>query len=130
MFDNCTLIRLGAESNVYVCLGGVVAYSIPEEPSGELSPDLTDVAYDGWTKEGRLIGGLGRLVDGEVGGDNFKLDIGYGKGNSPSIYRYIFIFLLFVLENSNFNFHLLIFFFYIFKFYDEYRPVHLGNWNK
>jgi hypothetical protein len=26
------------------------------------------------------VDGLGQLVDGEVGGDNFKLDIGYGKG--------------------------------------------------
>lgn len=43
--------------------------------------DLSDVSYDGDKMGGYLVNGLGRLVDGEVGGDNFRLDIGYGKGN-------------------------------------------------
>ncbi|XP_046671371.1 discoidin domain-containing receptor tyrosine kinase B-like [Homalodisca vitripennis] len=61
--------------------GGVVNYSMPEEPSWEPGQDLSDVSYDGEKSDGVLRGGLGRLVDGTYGGDNFKLDIGYGKGN-------------------------------------------------
>lgn len=60
--------------------GGVVNYSIPEEPSWEPGQDLSDLSYDGEREGGTLRGGLGRLVDGTYGGDNFKLDIGYGKG--------------------------------------------------
>lgn len=55
-------------------------YSMPEEPSWEPGQDLSDVSYDGERIGGMLLGGLGRLVDGTYGGDNFKLDIGYGKG--------------------------------------------------
>ncbi|XP_054275589.1 discoidin domain-containing receptor tyrosine kinase B-like [Macrosteles quadrilineatus] len=61
--------------------GGVMNYSMPEEPSWEPGQDLSDVSYDGERTGGMLLGGLGRLVDGTYGGDNFKLDIGYGKGN-------------------------------------------------
>jgi discoidin domain receptor family protein 2 len=53
---------------------------MPEDSAREAGQDLSDSSYDGIRREGELIGGLGRLVDGEVGGDNFKLDIGYGKG--------------------------------------------------
>jgi hypothetical protein len=60
--------------------GGIVAYQMPEDSTREAGQDLGDSSYDGIRREGELIGGLGRLVDGEVGGDNFKLDIGYGKG--------------------------------------------------
>jgi discoidin domain receptor family protein 2 len=60
--------------------GGIVAYQMPEDSAREAGQDLSDSSYDGIRREGELIGGLGRLVDGEVGGDNFKLDIGYGKG--------------------------------------------------
>ncbi|XP_063234140.1 discoidin domain-containing receptor 2-like [Bacillus rossius redtenbacheri] len=61
--------------------GGVVSYQIPEEPSADPAQDLTDPPYDGERRDGLLWGGLGMLVDGQVGGDNFRLDIGYGKGN-------------------------------------------------
>jgi len=57
-----------------------VAYQVPEDSAREPGQDLSDSSYDGVRREGELVGGLGRLVDGEVGGDNFKLDIGYGKG--------------------------------------------------
>lgn len=56
-------------------LGGIVSYRISEPAS-----DFGDFAYDGETRDGYLVGGLGRLVDGEYGADNFRLDIGYGKG--------------------------------------------------
>lgn len=58
----------------------MVSYDIPEDTSWEPGQDLVDVSYDGKKQNGRLLGGLGRLVDGTYGGDNFKLDIGYGRG--------------------------------------------------
>ncbi|XP_068082101.1 discoidin domain-containing receptor 2 [Anabrus simplex] len=61
--------------------GGVVNYQIPEDTTRETEEDLSDISYDGEHLGGLLVGGLGRLVDGEVGGDNFRLDIGYGRGN-------------------------------------------------
>ena len=57
-----------------------MSYQIPEDTSREPDQDLSDSSYDGIRRDGELADGLGQLVDGEVGGDNFKLDIGYGKG--------------------------------------------------
>lgn len=53
-------------------------YSTPI--ASEASQGLYDSSYDGKNFNGILSHGLGRLVDGEVGLDNFRLDIGYGKG--------------------------------------------------
>lgn len=50
-------------------------------PVSDDSQGLYDSSYDGHRSQGILYNGLGRLVDGEVGLDNFRLDIGYGKGN-------------------------------------------------
>ncbi|XP_058790525.1 discoidin domain-containing receptor 2-like [Phymastichus coffea] len=56
---------------------GIVSYTIPESPVEELN----DTWYDGVRDEsGYLSGGLGRLMDGEVGADNYKQDIGLEKG--------------------------------------------------
>jgi hypothetical protein len=63
-----------------VISGGIVSYHVPEDTSREPGQDLSDSSYDGIRRDGELVGGLGQLVDGEVGGDNFRLDIGYGKG--------------------------------------------------
>jgi hypothetical protein len=53
-------------------------------PQGEKRPgevDLTDHSYDGTEEGGWLSGGLGQLVDGHHGQDNFRLDVfGLGKG--------------------------------------------------
>lgn len=65
---------------------GIISYRIPEDPAVGL--DLSDVSYDGDKVEGYLINGLGRLVDGEIGGDNFRLDIGYGKGENNKYKNY------------------------------------------
>lgn len=53
---------------------------MPEDVYWKEGKDLSDVSYDGNVTNGYLANGLGRLVDGIVGGDNFKIDIGYGKG--------------------------------------------------
>jgi len=45
------------------------------------STDVADLSYDGVVRDDKIQGGLGRLVDGVRGEDNYKMDIGYGKGN-------------------------------------------------
>jgi discoidin domain receptor family protein 2 len=43
--------------------------------------DLTDRGYDGEIQSDRLVNGLGQLVDGQKGQDNYRADIsGYGRG--------------------------------------------------
>jgi len=44
--------------------------------------DVADLSYDGVVRDDKIQGGLGRLVDGVRGEDNYKMDIGYGKGNT------------------------------------------------
>lgn len=45
--------------------------------------DLSDRTYDGREEAGYLSGGLGQLVDGQKGPDNFRLDVsGNGKGKA------------------------------------------------
>lgn len=62
-------------------LEGLVSYSIPKGVQRGLEIDLSDQTYDGRDEGDRLVGGLGQLVDGQVGTDNFRTDIhGYGKG--------------------------------------------------
>lgn len=62
-------------------LEGLSQYSIPKGVQRGIEVDLSDKTYDGVEEEGRLIGGLGQLVDGQRGPDNFRSDIyGYGKG--------------------------------------------------
>lgn len=47
--------------------------------------DLSDRTYDGREEGGYLSGGLGQLVDGQKGPDNFRLDVsGNGKGKEAS----------------------------------------------
>ncbi|XP_049771026.1 discoidin domain-containing receptor 2-like [Schistocerca cancellata] len=61
--------------------GGVVSYSIPEDTVA-VSQELSDSTYDGEHRGGMLVAGLGRLVDGQLGADNFRIDVGYGRGNA------------------------------------------------
>jgi hypothetical protein len=43
--------------------------------------DLSDKTFDGYEEGDHLVGGLGQLVDGQKGTDNFRSDIhGFGKG--------------------------------------------------
>lgn len=55
----------------------MVNYTTPESVIKELSDD----SYDGKLQDGVLSGGLGRLVDGEIGADNYHIEAGNGKGN-------------------------------------------------
>ncbi|XP_033223235.1 epithelial discoidin domain-containing receptor 1-like [Belonocnema kinseyi] len=60
---------------------GVVSYTIPDSPM----PELSDSSYDGTRQNGTrqngmLSDGLGRLIDGEIGADNYRMDTGYGRG--------------------------------------------------
>ena len=60
---------------------GVVSYSIPQGMVRG-SFELMDQTYDGKedSRTGELRGGLGQLVDGRYGYDNFKTQKGYLKG--------------------------------------------------
>ncbi|XP_065225267.1 discoidin domain-containing receptor 2-like isoform X2 [Planococcus citri] len=60
---------------------GILSYQVPEDVYWKEGKDLSDVSYDGNVTNGYLDNGLGRLVDGILGGDNFKIDIGYGTGS-------------------------------------------------
>ncbi|KAH8404796.1 hypothetical protein KR222_003859, partial [Zaprionus bogoriensis] len=60
---------------------GIVAYSIPKGVQRGMEIDLSDKTYDGHEKGDRFVDGLGQLVDGQRGRDNFRMDIsGLGKG--------------------------------------------------
>jgi len=60
---------------------GLISYSIPKGVQRGLEVDLSDQTYDGQDESDRLVGGLGQLVDGQKGTDNFRSDIhGFGKG--------------------------------------------------
>ncbi|PBC31948.1 Discoidin domain-containing receptor [Apis cerana cerana] len=59
---------------------GLVSYSMPQGIKRGSEVDLSDRTYDGREEGGYLSGGLGQLVDGQKGPDNFRLDSGNGKG--------------------------------------------------
>lgn len=62
-------------------LDDLVSYSMMQGVQRGNEVDLTDQTYDGIEENGRLSDGLGQLVDGETGADNFRLDRhGRGKG--------------------------------------------------
>ncbi|KAF7391893.1 hypothetical protein HZH68_011436 [Vespula germanica] len=70
---------------LYGCpwIEGLVSYSMPQGIKRGSEVDLSDRTYDGSEEGGYLSGGLGQLVDGQKGPDNFRLDIsGNGKGNA------------------------------------------------
>ncbi|XP_023031811.1 discoidin domain-containing receptor 2 [Drosophila willistoni] len=60
---------------------GIVSYSIPKGVQRGMEIDLSDKTYDGHEDGDRYVNGLGQLVDGHKGKDNFRTDInGFGKG--------------------------------------------------
>ncbi|BFF93401.1 discoidin domain-containing receptor 2 [Drosophila madeirensis] len=60
---------------------GIVSYSIPKGMQRGMEIDLSDKTYDGHEEADRYVNGLGQLVDGQRGKDNFRNDInGFGKG--------------------------------------------------
>jgi discoidin domain receptor family member 2 len=62
-----------------------VSYIIPKGVQRGNEVELSDKTYDGEDEGDHLIAGLGQLVDGQKGLDNFRSDIhGYGKGKSRS----------------------------------------------
>ncbi|KOX81182.1 Discoidin domain-containing receptor 2 [Melipona quadrifasciata] len=68
---------------LYGCpwIEGLVSYSMPQGIKRGSEVDLSDRTYDGREEAGYLSGGLGQLVDGQKGPDNFRLDVsGNGKG--------------------------------------------------
>ncbi|KAJ8683764.1 hypothetical protein QAD02_019556, partial [Eretmocerus hayati] len=59
---------------------GLVSYSMLQGEQRGSELDLRDRTYDGSEEDGYLSSGLGQLVDGQKGSDNFRLDVnGNGK---------------------------------------------------
>ncbi|XP_063215525.1 discoidin domain-containing receptor tyrosine kinase B [Bacillus rossius redtenbacheri] len=56
---------------------GLLSYSMPQGVQRGADIDLSDRTYDGREEAGHLSGGLGQLVDGRRGQDNFRLGKGY-----------------------------------------------------
>ncbi|XP_054744294.1 discoidin domain-containing receptor 2 [Anastrepha obliqua] len=78
-YDRTVCLR----AEVVGCLweDGIVSYSIPKGVQRGMEIDLSDKTYDGHEEGDRYIDGLGQLVDGQKGKDNFRTDIhGFGKG--------------------------------------------------
>lgn len=66
---------------IWFCFAeNLVSYSIPKGVQRGVEVDLSDQTYDGRDAGDRLVGGLGQLVDGQLGIDNFRSDRGHGKG--------------------------------------------------
>lgn len=64
-----------------------MAYSIPKGVQRGPEIDLSDQSYDGTVDGDRLVNGMGQLVDGQRGNDNFRSDLGgFGKGNGGVIF--------------------------------------------
>ncbi|XP_017773503.1 PREDICTED: discoidin domain-containing receptor 2 isoform X2 [Nicrophorus vespilloides] len=59
---------------------GLLSYTVSQGLKRGPEMDLSDRTYDGREKDGILSEGLGQLVDGQKGQDNFRLDTGHGKG--------------------------------------------------
>ncbi|XP_012279165.1 discoidin domain-containing receptor 2 [Orussus abietinus] len=60
---------------------GLLSYSMPQGVQRGSEIDLSDRTYDGREEGGQLVGGLGQLVDGQKGPDNFRSDVSdNGKG--------------------------------------------------
>jgi discoidin domain receptor family member 2 len=65
----------------FIFTEGLVSYIIPKGTQRGNEVELSDKTYDGEDEGDRLLRGLGQLVDGQKGVDNFRSDVnGYGKG--------------------------------------------------
>lgn len=72
---------------LHIIAEGLISYSIPKGVQRGIEVDLSDKTYDGREESNVLVGGLGQLVDGQKGTDNFRSDIhGFGKGKFTYIY--------------------------------------------
>ncbi|KAH8298160.1 hypothetical protein KR018_010081, partial [Drosophila ironensis] len=78
-YDRTVCLR--AEIVGCTCKEEIVSYSIPKGTSRGMEINLSDKTYDGHEEGDRFVNGLGQLVDGQRGKDNFRIDIsGLGKG--------------------------------------------------
>ncbi|KAF0305794.1 Discoidin domain-containing receptor tyrosine kinase B [Amphibalanus amphitrite] len=59
---------------------GLVSYSAPQGQSRWPGVELKDQTYDGLHSQGQLYGGTGQLNDGTYGTDNFRQNLGHGRG--------------------------------------------------
>lgn len=72
---------------LFVFAEGLTSYIIPKGVQRGNEVELSDRTYDGEDEGDRLVNGLGQLVDGQKGVDNFRSDVhGFGKGR-PAFHR-------------------------------------------
>ncbi len=70
--------------------GGLSAYSMPQGDRRGTAYEFYDWRYDGEWRGSRLLNGLGCLVDGDYGPQNFKLSY-YAQGEASSIRRVLVV---------------------------------------
>ncbi|KAK5643044.1 hypothetical protein RI129_009211 [Pyrocoelia pectoralis] len=79
--DHVRTVCMRVELVGCVWTDGLLSYSGPQGLHRGPELDLSDRTYDGHEENGYLFHGLGQLVDGQKGQDNFRLDLsGHGKG--------------------------------------------------
>ncbi|XP_044732901.1 discoidin domain-containing receptor 2 isoform X2 [Chrysoperla carnea] len=61
-------------------LEGLISYSMPQGVQQADEVDLTDKTYDGIQEGNQLKNGLGQLVDGQKGQDNFRAALSMNRG--------------------------------------------------
>lgn len=59
---------------LFFVAGGIQTYNITKDKSWDSMPGLSDLSYDGEKWNGFFTHGLGKLVDGTLGGDDVKVD--------------------------------------------------------
>lgn len=73
------------ESMYSPCLpDGLVSYSIEDGEMRGKDNGLRDLTYDGIREGNRLYGGLGQLTDGEMGHNNFRVDVRENNGGNST----------------------------------------------
>lgn len=77
----CEYLYIFIKIYLFPIAEGIVSYSIPKGMQRGMDIDLSDKTYDGYEEGDHYVNGLGQLVDGQRGKDNFRADInGLGKG--------------------------------------------------
>ena len=65
---------------IFISTEGLVSYAVPKA-NQKVDIELSDRTYDGDDQGDRLVNGMGQLVDGQKGQDNYRADVnGFGRG--------------------------------------------------
>lgn len=71
---SCTL-SVSEQFKFYLCFtDGVLWYNMPQGERRSAELEFRDLTYDGSLEDNYLTGGLGQLMDGDIGQSNFRQD--------------------------------------------------------